>query len=182
MNTVNEVKALKPHIAINVSNIGASVEFYKKLFGIEPAKFLQSQTKHETTPGRPRGYAKFDVSNPPLNFTLNEHEGRDASSVSHLGIQVPSTEDVIAIRDRWVSTGLAVRDEMRVDCCYALQDKSWTVDPDGNAWEVFTVLEDTESAANCCGTAEDVGIVGIVDEACCHAGGIANNINHSKTV
>jgi hypothetical protein len=28
---------------------------------------------------------------------------------------------------------------MNVDCCFALQDKVWITDPDGNRWEVFTV-------------------------------------------
>jgi hypothetical protein len=43
---------------------------------------------------------------------------------------------------------------MNTDCCYALQDKVWASDPDGNSWEVFTVLEDTEGekkeASSCC--------------------------------
>jgi len=30
---------------------------------------------------------------------------------------------------------------MKTDCCYALQDKTWVEDPDGNRWEVFVVLE-----------------------------------------
>ena len=31
---------------------------------------------------------------------------------------------------------------MQTSCCYALQDKAWVNDPDGNEWEVFTVLKD----------------------------------------
>jgi hypothetical protein len=41
-----------------------------------------------------------------------------------------------------VEKGLLPRDEMQTDCCYALQDKAWVRDPDGNEWEVFTVIED----------------------------------------
>lgn len=33
-------------------------------------------------------------------------------------------------------------DEMQTNCCYAIQDKTWVTDPDGNEWEVFVVLED----------------------------------------
>lgn len=180
MNTVNQVKALKPHIAINVKDMEASVAFYTKMFGIKPAKYVRKQADDAAKPGRPRGYAKFDVINPPLNFTLNERDKRNVSSVSHLGIEVASTDDVITLRDRWLSAGLEVRDEMQVDCCYALQDKSWTADPDGNEWEVFVVLADTESASDCCAAEEDAGIADIVEGSCCNNSRLANKINHSN--
>jgi hypothetical protein len=50
--------------------------------------------------------------------------------------------------------GLLTRDEMQTNCCYALQDKTWVRDPDGNEWEVFVVLEDNlaETAPCECGT------------------------------
>jgi catechol 2,3-dioxygenase-like lactoylglutathione lyase family enzyme len=123
------VRALKAHVAIHVIDVGASIEFYRKLFGIEPCK-LRS------------GYAKFDVVNPPLNFTLNEGTEAGQSALSHLGIQVGSTADVLAVRQTWQERGLLPRDEMKTECCYALQDKAWVRDPDGNEWEVFAVLKD----------------------------------------
>jgi catechol 2,3-dioxygenase-like lactoylglutathione lyase family enzyme len=138
------VVALKAHLAINVRNVERSVEFYRKMFGIEPSKV------------RAR-YAKFDVQNPPLNFTLNEVPFKDAGALSHMGIQVGSTRDVLSVRQRWAGAGLVTRDEMQTDCCYATQDKTWVHDPDGNEWEVFVVLKDnlpemrTERAgAACC--------------------------------
>ena len=88
------------------------------------------------------GYAKFDVANPPLNFTLNEGAHASQGALSHLGIQVDSTADVLSVRQRWQDQGLFTREEMKTSCCYALQDKAWVRDPDGNEWEVFTVLED----------------------------------------
>jgi catechol 2,3-dioxygenase-like lactoylglutathione lyase family enzyme len=135
-----EVSALKAHLAINVSNVEQSIEFYRKLFGIEPSKVRT-------------GYAKFDVHNPPLNFTLNEGAVAHRGALSHLGIQVRSTEDVLATRRKWNEAGLLTRDEMRTDCCYATQDKTWVRDPDGNEWEVFVVLQDDlpETAACECG-------------------------------
>lgn len=135
-----QVQALKAHLAINVRNVEQSIQFYRKLFGIEPSKVRN-------------GYAKFDVQNPPLNFTLNEAPFNGHGALSHLGIQVGSTEDVLATRQRWHEAGLLTRDEMQTDCCYATQDKTWVRDPDGNEWEVFVVLRDNlaETAPCECG-------------------------------
>jgi len=124
-----EVKALKPHVSINVRNVRESIEFYRKMLGIEPAKVRT-------------GYAKFDVQNPPLNLALNELPFNERGALSHMGIQVASTDDVLAVRMRWADEGLVTQDEMQTNCCYAIQDKTWVTDPDGNQWEVFVVLED----------------------------------------
>jgi catechol 2,3-dioxygenase-like lactoylglutathione lyase family enzyme len=136
-----EVKALKPHVSINVRNVTESIEFYRKMLGIEPAKVRT-------------GYAKFDVQNPPLNLALNEIPYNERGALSHLGIQVASTDDVLAVRMRWADEGLITRDEMQTNCCYAIQDKTWVTDPDGNEWEVFVVLEDnlseTDQSISCC--------------------------------
>src|SRR5438876_8632613 len=98
------VSALKAHLAINVRNVECSIEFYRKLFGIEPSKVRT-------------GYAKFDVQNPPLNFTLNEGPVNGRGALSHLGIQVASTEDVLRTRQKWGAAGLLTRDEMQTSCC-----------------------------------------------------------------
>src|SRR5262245_37140990 len=153
-NGTGHVEALKPHLAFNVRNVQESIEFYRKLFGIEPSKVRT-------------GYAKFDVQNPPLNFTLNEGPVNTRGALSHLGIQVRSTEDVLATRKKWLDAGLLTRDEMQTDCCYATQDKTWVSDPDGNEWEVFVVLRDNlpETAECECG-----GKVATAPEARAEAG------------
>jgi catechol 2,3-dioxygenase-like lactoylglutathione lyase family enzyme len=137
--------ALKAHIGINVRNVETSIAFYRAMLGIEPSKVRT-------------GYAKFDVQNPPLNLTLNELPDLAGSgALSHLGIQLATTDDVIAYRDRWSAAGLETRDEIGTDCCYAVQNKTWVHDPDGNEWEAFVVLEDNlaevKQASSCC-TAE----------------------------
>src|SRR6185369_487896 len=77
-------------------------------------------------------------------------------ALSHLGLQVSSSDDVLAMRARWADAGLVTRDEMQTDCCYATQDKTWVHDPDGNEWEAFVVLKDNlperPGAAACCST------------------------------
>src|SRR5919108_873335 len=97
-----EVKVLKAHLALNVRDVEKSIEFYRKLLGIEPSKVRT-------------GYAKFDVQNPPLNLALNEAPVSTRGALSHLGIQVAATDDVLAMRQRWNKAGLLTRDEMQTD-------------------------------------------------------------------
>ena len=138
-----QIKTLKAHLALNVKNVEQSIEFYKKMLGIEPSKVRI-------------GYAKFDVQNPPLNLTLNQHPFNEQGALSHLGIQVASTEDVLATKAGWENAGLKTIDEMQTNCCYAIQDKTWVKDPDGNEWEVFVVLEDNQAETSmCCVTGEN---------------------------
>jgi len=132
----------RPHLAITVSDVERSIPFYDALFGVEPVKV------------RP-GYAKFEVADPALNFTLSEGErGRGLGAFNHAGIEVASTADVLAAKERLVEAGLATFDEMNTTCCYARQDKIWVRDPDGTPWEIFTVLEQEEAVAEqqraCC--------------------------------
>lgn len=121
---------LKPHFSLDVSNLEASLAFYGRLFGTTPLK-------------RRPGYAKFDLTEPSLNLALVEHApaGRN---VNHFGVQVDSPEAVEAAKRHLESQGLLDQVESGTTCCYAKQDKVWAVDPDGNRWEFFVVLEDAE--------------------------------------
>lgn len=132
------INILKPHLALNVKNVESSIDFYKKMFGIQPSKVRT-------------GYAKFDVHSPSLNLTLNENPFAERGALSHMGIQVKTTADVLAMREFWLDQGLYTRDEMDTNCCYAIQDKTWVQDPDGNDWEVFVVkVDNLAESANCC--------------------------------
>jgi catechol 2,3-dioxygenase-like lactoylglutathione lyase family enzyme len=123
---------LRPHLALTVSDVERAIPFYEALFGIVPAK-------------QRAGYAKFEVLEPALNFTLNEGErGHTLGAFNHAGIQVASTDDVLAAKLRLQKAGLAAFDEMDTSCCYARQDKIWVVDPDGTPWEIFATHEDSE--------------------------------------
>lgn len=117
-------------LALNVADIDQAVDFYSKLFGAEPAK-------------RRPGYANFASADPPLKLVPLESAATEngvAGRLNHLGVEVGSTEDVLAARRRLADEGLATIDEDQVTCCYAVQDKVWTDDPDGAPWEIYTVL------------------------------------------
>jgi catechol 2,3-dioxygenase-like lactoylglutathione lyase family enzyme len=117
-------------LALNVDDVEAAVAFYSKLFDTEPAK-------------RRPGYANFAISEPPLKLVLIENPG-NGGSLNHLGVEVEDTDAVDARQTRLADAGLASVDERDVTCCYAKQDKFWVEGaPDGERWEVYTVLADS---------------------------------------
>jgi catechol 2,3-dioxygenase-like lactoylglutathione lyase family enzyme len=118
-------------LALNVSDLEEAVSFYSKLFGTEPAKI------------RP-GYANFAVPDPPLKLVLIEDASARPGSLNHLGVEVATADDVADAKRRLASEGLATAVEDEVTCCYAVQDKVWVDGPDGERWEVYTVLADAE--------------------------------------
>jgi predicted enzyme related to lactoylglutathione lyase len=156
---------LRPHLALTVSDVERAIPFYEALFGTEPEKVKP-------------GYAKFSVTEPAINFTLNQGErGGSLGAFNHAGIQVASTEDVLAAKERLVAAGLAAFDEMDTTCCYARQDKIWVRDPDGTPWEVFATHEDTadagegglaaaESSCDCAETGCGCAVAG-TESLCC---------------
>lgn len=136
------MNVLKPHVSLNVTDIERSVAFYEKAFATAASK-------------RRPGYAKFDLEAPALNLTMVEAP-RTGINASHFGIQVASTDDVREARRRFEAAGLLTASEEDVACCYAVQDKVWVEDPDGNSWEVFVVKEDAPvmkaAESTCCAT------------------------------
>ena len=142
----------KTHVALRITNLNDSIAFYQAMFGAKPVK-------HKTD------YAKFDLDNPGLNLTLNVSDAVAAhGALSHLGIQVDSVDAVREAIARFQSAGLATFEEYETDCGYALQDKVWVTDPDGNRWEVFVVkVADTAPEKTVCGADASVQ----VQNTCC---------------
>jgi len=117
-------------LALNVDDLDASIAFYRDLFATEPAKV------------RP-GYANFAVAEPPLKLVLIENPG-EGGSINHLGVEVVDTDAVDAEQARLAAVGLSSVDERGTTCCYARQDKFWVEGaPNGEQWEVYTVLADS---------------------------------------
>lgn len=133
------------HISLNVRDLDRSVDFYRRFFG-EPAKIEPD-------------YAKFVTRDPEIHLALQPGLAAGLETVSrpgalsHLGLRVGSVDEV----ERWKTglreRGLAIEEEERSECCHALQEKFWLADPDGNRWEVYTVLQDVGSMKPAAGSA-----------------------------
>jgi len=149
-------------LALNVADVDTAVEFYSKLFATEPAK-------------RRPGYANFAIADPPLKLVLIENRAERGHGVTgalnHLGIEVGTPEEVQAASSRLSGEGLDPEVQESTTCCYAVQNKAWIDDPDGAAWEVYTVLADApdETGLGCsteaCGP--EPATVGGSSRSCC---------------
>ena len=133
-------------LALNVSDLDDAIAFYSKLFATEPAKVKP-------------GYANFAVAEPPLKLVLIEGHGAPGT-LNHLGVEVESTDEVGATQQRLTATGLPTATEDGVTCCFAVQDKVWVDGPDGQPWEIYTVLADADTEtiagdAMCCADAAE---------------------------
>ncbi len=118
-------------LALNVDDLGAAIAFYSKLFGAQPAKVKP-------------GYANFTIAEPPLKLVLLENPGH-GGTLNHLGVEVESSDKVHSEIARLTAEKLFTEEEIGTTCCFATQDKVWVTGPDGERWEVYTVLADTES-------------------------------------
>ena len=139
-------------LALNVSDLDAAIAFYSRLFGTEPAKV------------RP-GYANFAVVDPPLKLVLIEGQSA-GGTLNHLGVEVGSTDEVVAAEGRLAGAGLMTAAEDQVTCCYAVQDKVWVDGPDREPWEIYTVLADAEMPAGQLRTTDPASCG---PDACCSA-------------
>ena len=134
VNLPKDVTMSRVQLALNVADIDEAITFYSKLFGTEPAKV------------RP-GYANFAIADPPLKLVLIEDANQTPGTLNHLGVEVPTTDEVTAAQARLAGEGLATALEEETSCCYAVQDKVWVDGPGGEPWEIYTVLSDTEMPA-----------------------------------
>lgn len=138
------------HFGLYVSDIEKSIRFYSQLFQTSPAKVKPD-------------YAKFELDDPSLNLALSRTSkpiGPD-SRVNHFGIQLKSTAAVQSETERFKTLGWITEVEEQQTCCYAVQDKVWLTDPDGNRWELFVVTHydsakrDDKDTACCVGQPTD---------------------------
>jgi catechol 2,3-dioxygenase-like lactoylglutathione lyase family enzyme len=119
------------HLSLNVASLARSVEFFRVLFGMEPAKL------------RP-DYAKFEPDDPPLVLSLEPTARPTGGPLNHLGFRMPTVAALVAMQERLERSGIRSQREDGVECCYAKQTKFWVHDPDGTLWEVYTFEGDLD--------------------------------------
>lgn len=115
------------HVHVAVDDLAVSRDFYTRLFGAEPAVVKGD-------------YAKWMLDDPRINFAISSGHGR--AGIGHLGLQAESAGELAEIRSRLVAAGAAIEDEPGANCCYAVSDKHWAVDPQGIAWESFHTVRE----------------------------------------
>ena len=136
------------HIALNVQDLDRSVAFYRAVFGIHPDK------------RKPR-FARFTTRRPPLVLSLNERRKvKPGNALAHLGLRLGSPEDYIEAKRRLEDLGLVTREQERVHCCHAIENKVWVSDPDGNEWEFYELVDDLQGPDAAQRTAEAGGACG----------------------
>ena len=123
----------KVHLHLHVSDLDRSRMFYEKFLGGAPVKIKD-------------GYVKFLPEWAPVNLAISSGRPAAEGVIDHVGVQVDSPEKVVAELARVRTAGLAVREEMGVNCCHANQDKFWVEDPDGVQWEVYHLNYDLGEA------------------------------------
>lgn len=121
---------MRLQLALDVSDIDEAVDFYTKLFSTEPAK-------------RKPGYANFAIDEPPLKLVLIEN-GKGGGTLNHLGVEVGTSEEVVAAEARLDQSGVATTGVDDTTCCYADKTETWVSDPDGARWEWYVKTADSD--------------------------------------
>jgi len=118
------------HVSFNVADLDKSIAFYANLFGAEPSVVRD-------------GYAKWLLDDPRMNFVIELDP--EKTGFTHAGIQTESDDELKDVFDRMKSAEAPYLPEGVTTCCYHKSEKSWTVDPDGVAWEAFFTHHQTEA-------------------------------------
>ena len=125
---------MRLQLALNVADLDQAVDFYTRMFGVEPAK---------TRPG----YANFAIADPPLKLVLFEGHG-EPGSINHLGVETETAGEVVAAEARLTEADLETTGVADTQCCYAQKTETWLAGPDGARWEWYVKTGDTEQLAN----------------------------------
>lgn len=113
------------HVHVSVTDLSASIRFYRTLFDAEPVV-----TKPD--------YAKWMLEDPRVNFAISTH--RQPVGLNHFGFQVETDEELRGMRAQLEKADARMVEETGQPCCYARSDKYWVTDPTGIAWETFHTL------------------------------------------
>ena len=121
------------HINLGVHDLDRSIAFYTRLFGVGPSKVRAD-------------YANWRLDEPALHLALVSEPGMEKPPTGeHFGVELFEEDALDGWRARASAAGVAVRIEEQVTCCYAVANKWWAADPDGNEWEFWVRSAEAES-------------------------------------
>ncbi|MDJ0522046.1 MAG: ArsI/CadI family heavy metal resistance metalloenzyme [Planctomycetota bacterium] len=121
------------HVNLNVADLDRSIAFYTRLFGAGPSKVRAD-------------YANWRLDQPALHLALvSKPEHAKDHGGEHFGVELFESDELNGWRARAEAAGVTARVEEQVTCCYAVADKWWAADPDGNEWEFWVRSEDAEA-------------------------------------
>ena len=129
---------MRLQLALNVQDLDEAIDFYTRMFGVEPAKIKP-------------GYANFAIADPPLKLVLFEGAG-EAGSINHLGVETETAAEVVAAEARLATAGLTTTGVDDTVCCYAEKTETWVHGPDDTRWEWYVKKADVDpvAAGTCC--------------------------------
>lgn len=143
---------MRLQLALNVRNLDEAIDYYGKLFGVEPHK-------------RRHGYANFAIEQPPLKLVLFENE-HAAERLNHLGVEVFDDAQVNDAAKRLAEAGILNEVQRDETCCHATQDKAWSHEPQGLRWEWYRITDDNPGSRRrtegtvCCSNLETDTVCG----------------------
>jgi catechol 2,3-dioxygenase-like lactoylglutathione lyase family enzyme len=119
---IAEIPMKRLHVHVSVTDLNASLRFYRELFAADPVVVKPD-------------YAKWMLEDPRVNFAISQRGG--ASGIRHLGLQVEDRPELAEVYGRLKRAQGPVLEEGATTCCYAKSEKSWIADPQGVQWETF---------------------------------------------
>jgi catechol 2,3-dioxygenase-like lactoylglutathione lyase family enzyme len=131
MPAVAAATATRFHVGLHTSDLKRAVQFYRVLFGTEPARHYDD-------------HARFELDRPALVLALYPSPQEAGGALNHLGLRLPDSAALVEVQRRLEESGIATQRQEGVECCYARQTKFWVTDPDRVLWEVYTLDEDIE--------------------------------------
>jgi catechol 2,3-dioxygenase-like lactoylglutathione lyase family enzyme len=131
MSGVVTTTAVRFHVGLHTADLTRAVQFYRVLFGVEPAKHYDD-------------HARFELDCPPLVLTLYPSPQMAGGPLNHVGLRYPDSAALVEVQRRLEEHGIATQRQEGVECCYSRQTKFWVTDPDRVLWEIYTLHEDID--------------------------------------
>ena len=113
------------HVNLSIDDVAAADRFYGALLGLEPAP-------RPNDAGRPGAWYRVGAAELHLSVDQDAHT-HNAASLRHVALEVPTAEDLTALRQRLADAGVPVADGRPLGGVR----RFFVRDPAGNRIELF---------------------------------------------